>query len=101
MLNYMYDVAQIAPNRKPETNLTIKTWSSKKVLLKLRHLKTEKFRKSLTYTGPKKWNNLPSDFHHAPCKFKYKSLVSDWVARKALRNEKLANDYQISLNLTG
>ena len=86
ILNYMYEFAQNPTNRKPTSKLTMKTRSSGKVLLRVKHPYTEKFRKSLAYKGPKKWNNLPTSFHSIQEKAKYRTMVSDWTTRKASLN---------------
>ena len=40
--------------------------SQSKKLLKIKCPKTEKFKKSLAYRGPNKWNNLPVHLHNLP-----------------------------------
>ena len=85
-LNYMYDVAQVASNRRSNLKQTIKTRSSNKILLKVKHPYTEKFKKSLAYFGPKKLNKLTADQQSIPDKHKYKSMISDWVGKRALVN---------------
>ena len=85
--NFMYDVAQDSANQKLRPKLSIKTRSSNKVLLRTKRPRTEKFKKSLAYTGPKKWNSLLANFHNAPSKAKYKRMVSDWVVLRAIQNE--------------
>ena len=56
LLNFMYNQAQIGSNIKKACSVGVKTRSSKKKLLKLKKPNTEKFKKSLTYLGPKTWN---------------------------------------------
>ena len=52
-------------------------------MLKLKRPYTEKFKKSLTYQGPKIWNRLPEGFHHASTKKTCKLLVNKLVSNKA------------------
>ena len=85
ILNFMYDVAQDTANRKPKSKLTVITRSSDKILLKIKRPRTEK--KSLTYKGPKKWNNLSANYHKESSKARYKHIVSDWVALRAIQSD--------------
>ena len=89
ILNYMFEYAQKTSNRRPRSKLAMNTRSSGKVLLRVKRPYTEKFRKSLSYLGPKKWNNLPINFHNIKEKAKYKSMVSDWVTKRASLNVSL------------
>ena len=61
----------------------IKTRSSNKVLLRLKRPYSEKFKHSLAYIGPKKWNALLERFHHTQSKAAYKSLIEGWVQCRA------------------
>ena len=89
MLNFMYDMAQISTNLKPKSKSSVKTRSSSKVLLRVKRLRTNKFSRSMAYTGPKNWNNLTADFHNVTTKSKYKTMVSDCVTRKAIQRSSL------------
>ena len=91
----MYDVAQCKQNRKAASKLTVKTRSSNKVLLKIKRPNSEKFRKSLAYTGLKRWKSLPAEFHKTEDKPSFKNMVSDRVTRKAFLNVSIA-DPQLS-----
>ena len=86
VLNFMFDMAQERSNRKSKSKSNIRTRSSDKILLKVRRPRTEKFRKSLAYSGPKKWNELSADLHKVTTRAKYKSMISDLVTQKAIRN---------------
>ena len=92
VLNYMYDFAQNEEHRKSQSKLNVKTRSSKKLLLRIKRPHTEKFKKSLAYRGPKKWNGLSEKFHSTHPKSKYKSLVLDWIEARAKVNESNGND---------
>ena len=49
--------------RREQHILTIRTRSQKKTLLKIKRPYTEKYKNSLSYKGPKKWNSLPIELH--------------------------------------
>ena len=53
-------------------------------MLEIKRPRSEQFRKSLAYLGPKKWSRLPVEFHHAPSKQNYKLLVRNLVNSKAM-----------------
>ena len=53
-------------------------------ILKIKRLYTEKFKKSVCYAGPKKWNALPEKYHQASTKPAYMSLIKDRVTLKAI-----------------
>ena len=65
--------------------------SSNKLLLKIKLPHTEKDRKSLAYRGPKKWNALLEEFHRAPSKSQYKTMVLKWINTKAIHNNVSGN----------
>ena len=62
-LSHMFDRAQNDEKLK-KRGTGMLTCSQNKVLLKIRKPNTEKFKKSLTYKGQKKWNDLPEHFQH-------------------------------------
>ena len=64
MLNYMFDVSQTRKAIVKPRDEGVKTRSHNKKMFRLRKPKTEKYKKSLAYRGPNKWNGLPSDLHH-------------------------------------
>ena len=64
MLNYMYDMSQTGKNIVKPKEKGLRTRSHAKRLFKLRKPKTEKYKKSLAYRGPRKWNDLPGDIQH-------------------------------------
>ena len=98
LLNFVYDQAQNQDMLKTRPALTIKTRSSKKKLLKIKRPNTEKFKKSLAYLGPKKWNRLPEGFHHTQDKHSYKLLVGAEIRGKADRVNKLK---RVSCDISG
>ena len=68
------------------------TRSHKKRTLKTRRPKTEKFKKSLAYLGPTKWNALPVDLHQSADKWEFKRLVRNWINQKALAAQSAFSD---------
>ena len=84
LLNFMFDVAKDKGNLKPQ-NSGMSTRSSKKALLKSKRPRTERFKKSLAYLGPKRWNALPANLHHAVSKASFKNLTAKLMERKAAR----------------
>ena len=84
VLNHVFDNARVDSNLKIKSNLTVKTRSSNKILMKVKRPCTEKFKRSLAYVGPQKWNALPERFHHTQSKVAYKTLVRNWVNTKAM-----------------
>ena len=80
LLNFMYDQAQNPRLLKVKPSYAINSRSSHKKLLKVRRPRTEKFKKSLAYQGPKKWNGLPDELHHTHDKCTYKRLVCGLIS---------------------
>ena len=62
---------------------SMQTRSSTKKLLKVKRPKTEKFKKSFAYQGPKKWNSLSDGFHCVQSKNSFKVLVSNLAAERS------------------
>ena len=87
----MFDVAQVTANRRSNSKFNIKTRSADKILIRVKRPYTEKFKKSLAYSGPKKWNLLPSNLQNTPIKYKFKALASGWVNQKAVVNTSLSD----------
>ena len=85
LMNFMYDQAQNPNMLKSRSKSAMRTRSSNKKLLKVKRPYTEKFKKSLAYLGPKKWNKLPEHFHHTQDKHTYEMLVSSRVKDRSVR----------------
>ena len=83
LLNFMFDQAQIPDLLKVKMTHMVKTRSSCKKTLKIKRPRTEKFKKSLAYLGPKKWNILPEELHHVQSKHAYKILVHNLVIKRS------------------
>ena len=84
-LNFMYDSSKKADNLTSRVADMVVTRSQKKKTLKVKRPRTEKFKKSLAYKGPSKWNALPLDIHQATDKFMYKRLVGNWITQRAYK----------------
>ena len=80
----MYDQSQIAGNLKAARGIGVKTRSCTKKLLKLKKTNTERFKRSLTYLGPKLWNALPGDLQFVQSRSEFKTNIITHVAAKAL-----------------
>ena len=96
MLNYIYGYAQINSNRKVPPKTTIRTRSQKKLLLKIKRPYTEKYKKSLSYRGPKKWNSLSAGLQFSCSKIEYKAKVSALMRTKVGTNN--ANNSVLNIN---
>ena len=90
VLNFMYGEANNVNNLTHRAKDVMVTRSQNKKLVKIRRPKTEKFKKSLSYKGPRKWNSLPHDIHHTLDKGHFKMLAKNWVSQKALRMQAAA-----------
>ena len=85
LLNFMYDWSQDVRRLKSKRLHGVTTRSSSKKLLKLKKPLTEKFKRSLAYHGPRKWNCLSENLQRAPSKMCFKALSRDWVVKKSMR----------------
>ena len=83
LLNFMYDWSLDPIKLKAKRGEGVTTRSCNKKLMRTKKPMTEKFKKSLAYFGPKKWNALSDKFHQAPTKGNFKVLVRDLVRRRA------------------
>ena len=75
LLNYMFDQAMVESNLRTRKRVGVTTRSSKKNLLKTKRPKTDKFKKSLTYCGPKKWNLLPESIQFCSTQEEFKNKI--------------------------
>ena len=73
LLNHMYDMSKGESNLKSARKAGVRTRASKKKLLKIVKPRTEKFKKSWSYVGPRKWNALPVNIHGLDSKAEFKS----------------------------
>ena len=93
LLNFMYDMSLSQKNLKKTKSLGVRTRSSSKKLLKIRRPRTEKFKNSLTYRGPKKWNALPEEVQRACSKHLFKAQISRKMELKALADKADVEEY--------
>ena len=89
MLSLMFDYAASVNNLKVPNTEGVQTRSHKKKLLKLKKPRTEKYKKSLSYQGPRKWNMLPEDIQLCASKVEFKKLVKGHVELKSLNKTEL------------
>ena len=84
LFNFMYDFANIQGNLVVRAKNKPVTRSQNKKLLKIRRPKTERFKTSLAYNGPNKWNSLPLDLHQTEDKWAFKKMARKRVTLKAI-----------------
>ena len=81
--NLMFDKSRKEGNLRSTRKVGAVTRSCAKMQLKIARPRTEKFKKSLSYKGPKKWNNLPAETQTLISKNEFKAKISAlMVARK-------------------
>ena len=83
LLNYMFDMSKQKVNVKEKRKVGAFTRSQKGKLLRVKRPRTEKFKKSLRYRGPKKWNNLPSEVQQKVSRSEFKCKIHELVVQKA------------------
>ena len=83
----MYDMSLNPKNLKKQRTEGVSTRSSNKKAMINRRPKTERYKKSLAYLGPKIWNNLPENMHHIATKAEFKKLSKIHVERRVALNE--------------
>ena len=84
LLNYMFDQSRNEVNLRTVRKTGAVTRSCKKKLLKIKRPRTERFKKSMSYQGPKKWNLLPESLQLTDSRTDFKSRIKEHVALKAL-----------------
>ena len=84
LMSFLYDQSKVPALLKLKVENMVTTRWSRKRLMKIKKPRTEKFKKSLAYVGPKRWNNLPETFHQGQIKSSFKLLVGKWIADKAV-----------------
>ena len=89
LMNFMFDWSRDPSKLKTKTGKGVTTRLSAKRRLKVKRPKTEKYKKSLAYCGPKKWNALPMDMHQIEVKSSFKTSLTNWVSQKSLNNSQL------------
>ena len=74
--NLMFDKSKVESSLHTVRRVGAVTQSSAKKLVKIARSRTEKFKKCLSYIGPKKWNSLPVDVQTLISKKEYKTKIS-------------------------
>ena len=87
VLNFMFDKSTDPLNLKARLENMVVTRSQQKKQLRIKKPNTEKFKKSLTYRGPKKWNALPKEMHYLSEKVLYKKSVENMISQKAIKTQ--------------
>ena len=95
LLNFMYDKSQSSSNLKKSRTTGVSTRSQSKKMLKVRRPKTEKFRGSIAYVGPKKWYAVPETLQKSSAKPIFKlqlyNRIKDRADRKSVGMDGDAN----------
>ena len=86
LLSLMYDWSQEESKLKVKPVNSVVTRSQAKKLLKIKKPYTEKYKKSIAYRGPKKWNKLPANFHETTTKAFFKRLVESRIIKQSNMN---------------
>ena len=90
MLSYMYDMSQIESNLKGKRKVGVQTRSQNKKLMKTKKPHTERFKRSLAYRGPKRWNGLPHQLHYMESRSLFNMGLKSHLAEREKKNiEKL------------
>ena len=84
LMSFLYDQSKVPALLKLKVENMVTTRWSRKPLMKIKKTRTEKFKKSLAYVGPKRWINLPKTCHQGQTKSSFKLLVGKWIADKAV-----------------
>ena len=96
ILNFMFEWSLDSRKLKSKPTNSRSTRSKEKRLLKLKKPVTEKFKRSLAYRGPFKWNNLPVNVHKASSKPECKRLIENRMTLKSVSKSNM----NVSLNNT-
>ena len=75
ILQHIFQISQTDSFRGWKARASIATRSSKKKLMILKKPRTDKFQRSITYRGPKLWNQLPLKIQNADTSTQFKSLL--------------------------
>ena len=85
LLCHMYDVSQIGNRLRKRREEGARTHSQNKKLLKIRKPTTEKFKKSVAYRGPKKWNALPKELHFVDTRCQFTQRIKLHIEEKLVK----------------
>ena len=90
-MNFMYDWAIQGDKLKDHSKPRYCTRSQNKRLLQTKKNNTEKYKKSLFYYGPNKWNSLPLELHQTDTKPEFKLCAKNWMNCKYETNQILSS----------
>ena len=93
LLNFMYDASLDPINLRKPKKIGVCTRSDSKKLLRVKRPRTEKYKKSLTYNGPKKWNALSEEIQKASTKELFRNQICNRILLKAERESTDTKDY--------
>ena len=96
MLNFMFGNSCNQDSLVTKSGIGVVTRSQRKKMMKVKRPKTEKFKKSLAYRGPKRWNSLLVEIHQVEDKIMFRRLARDWVSQKAQKAQ-IAQSVQLVL----
>ena len=92
LLNFMYDWSCDPCCLVTNSVSSMVTRSQSKKLLKIKKPRTGKFKKSLAYYGPKKWNALPVELHLADRKATFKTMSRNLITKSSVCNPEILNN---------
>ena len=88
----MYDVSNEVDRIQPPRTEGVSTRSSNKKMLKVKKPRTEKFKKSFSYVGPKKWNLLPKSIQLTDSRTDFKTQIKAYIELKSKANALLVDE---------
>ena len=74
-LQHIFQISQADNFTGWKARASIVTGTNKKKLMTLKKTNTKKFQRSITYRGPKLWNNLPLEIQKADSSTQFKTLL--------------------------
>ena len=60
----------------------VQTRSQKKKLMKIKKTHTERFKRTLAYRGPKRWNGLPYQLHYMESRSSFNTGLRSHLAER-------------------
>ena len=85
VLNFMYGRSNRPDSLVNKSGKGVTTRCQKKKMMKIKKPRTDKFKKSSAYRGPKDWDSLTAYMHQVADKITFKRMLKDWVTQKALK----------------
>ena len=84
LMNLMFDLSKVSGKLKRPNKFGVSTRSSARKLFKIRKPRTEKYKKSASYIGPKVWNLLPDHIQQTDVKTEFKCKINAHYELKSL-----------------